>query len=83
MLGAVPAQLIVPEEAERGDGKGAVAEREPHVLEAVRLLELERVEVVGDRIVRGVLEILKASRVRCTSGGEARRGREGGLPARL
>lgn len=55
MLGAVPAQLVVPEEAERGDGKGAVAEREAYVLEVVRLLELERVEVVGDRIVRGVL----------------------------
>ena len=54
-LGALEAQLVVPEEAGGGDGEGAVAKGQARVDEAVVLLELERVQVVWYRIVGGVL----------------------------
>lgn len=42
-LGALEAELVVPEEAGGGDGEGAVAQGQARVDEAVVLLELERV----------------------------------------
>lgn len=55
VLGGLEAQLVVPQEAGGGDGEGAVAQGQTRVYEGVVLLELERVEVVGDRVVGGVL----------------------------
>lgn len=55
VLGALEPQLVVPEEACRRDEEGAVAQAQTHIGQCVRLRELERVEVVRDRIVGGVL----------------------------
>lgn len=57
VLGALEAELVVPEEAGGGDEEGGVAQAQAHVGEGVGLLELQRVEVVGDGIVGGVLEV--------------------------
>lgn len=57
VLGAVESKLVVPEEAGGGDQEGAVAQAQTDVGEGVRLLELERVQVVGDSIVGRVLKV--------------------------
>lgn len=57
VLRIIEAELIVPAKAGGADGEGGVAEREAHVAERVRLLEGERVEVVGDCVVGGVFEV--------------------------
>jgi hypothetical protein len=53
----VEAELEVPIESRGADGKGQIADAESHIGENVRLLEFERVEVVGDGIVAGIFEV--------------------------
>lgn len=54
---ALESKLVVPAEAGAGNCKGTVSERQPCVGECVNLLELQRVQVVGNGIVGGVLQI--------------------------
>lgn len=57
VLCALEAELVVPEEAGRCHEEGGVPQAEPHVGQGVRLLQAQAVEVVGERIVRGVLQV--------------------------
>ena len=56
-FGLLETKVVIPGEAGYGEDKGAVAKRQANIGEKVNLLELQRVEVVGDRIVRRVLEV--------------------------
>jgi len=56
-LGGLEAQRVVPVEAGGAEGEGGVAEGEAHVAEGVGLREVEGVEVVGDCVVGGVLQV--------------------------
>lgn len=60
MLGVLETKLVVPKETSGGDAKGAVTEGEANVGEGMRLSELERVEVVGNGVVRCVLEVCRS-----------------------
>lgn len=54
---ALEAELVVPEKAGGSDQEGGVAQAQADIGEGVGLLELQGIQVVGNRIIRGVLEI--------------------------
>lgn len=57
MFRRVPAELVVPVEAGGAERECRVAKAKANVGQGVRLFELQRVQVVGYRIVGGVLEV--------------------------
>lgn len=61
IFGALEAELVVPGETGGGDKEGGIAQGQAHVSQGVGLLELEGVQVIGDGIIGGVLEVCCSS----------------------
>lgn len=57
VLGCIPAQLVIGIKGDSCNGNCRVSKPEPDVGKKVRLLELERGQVVGESIIRSVLQI--------------------------
>ena len=64
VLGVLKAELVVPGEAGPGDGEGRIAESQSCVDQSMVLLELQRVEIVRNGIIGGVLQICSSKSVR-------------------